>query len=292
VQVARLDIPVAGGSLAAYRMGSAPADAPLVIAAHGITGTSHAWLPVARALGDSAAFVAVDHRGRGESRELPGPFGMAAHAADLLAVLDRLGAERAVLTGHSMGAYVVARFAVDHPERIVAAVLVDGGLAIPGSEGVDPQVFLDAFVGPAVARLQMRFASRDEYLDFWRAHPALTDTGVEEDDLAAYTDYDLVGDPPDLRSSVSEEAVRGDAAELHSLALPTHQLSVPAVLLQAPRGLLNGPDPMVPLDAAHAWAAEAPDLRTVVPVPEVNHYTITLGPGAPHVARAIVSAAA
>lgn len=292
MHVDRLDIPVAGGSLAAYRMGSAPADAPLIIAVHGVTGTSHAWLPVARALGDRATFVAVDLRGRGESRELPGPFGMAAHAADLLAVLHHLGAERAVLAGHSLGAYVVARLAVDHPDRVVAAVLVDGGLAIPGSEGVDPQVFLDAFVGPAIARLQMRFASREDYLDFWRAHPALTDTGVDDDDLAAYVDYDLVGDPPDLRSSVSEDAVRGDAAELHSIALPAHQLAVPAVLVQAPRGLLNGPDPMVPLDAANAWAAEAPEMRTVRTVPDVNHYTIVLGPGAPHVAQAIASAAA
>jgi hypothetical protein len=137
----------------------------------------------------------------------------------------------------------------------------------------------------------MRFASRADYLEFWRAHPALTGTGVDEDDLAAYANYDLVGDPPDLRSSVSEEAVRGDAAELHKIALPAHELTVPAVLLQAPRGLLNGADPMVPLDAANAWAAEAPELRKIVPVPDVNHYTIVLGPGAPHVARAMAGAA-
>jgi pimeloyl-ACP methyl ester carboxylesterase len=189
-----------------------------------------------------------------------------------------------------MGAYVVARLAVDHPERVAGLVLVDGGLAIPGSDGVDPQVFLDAFVGPAVARLRQRFASRADYLDFWRAHPACVDTGIGEEDLAAYADYDLVGDLPELRSSVSEEAVRGDAAELHTIALAAHELTVPAVLLQAPRGLLNGPDPMVPLDAANAWADEAPGRRTVVPVPDVNHYSIVLGPGAPHVARAIAGA--
>lgn len=34
---------------------------------------------------------------------------MAGHAADLIAVLDHLGVGRAVLAGHSHGAYIVAR---------------------------------------------------------------------------------------------------------------------------------------------------------------------------------------
>jgi alpha-beta hydrolase superfamily lysophospholipase len=34
---------------------------------------------------------------------------MAAHVADLLGVLDDAGVRRAVLVGHSMGAFVVAR---------------------------------------------------------------------------------------------------------------------------------------------------------------------------------------
>jgi lipase len=261
-----------------------------VIAAHGITATSRAWLPVARALGDRAMFVAVDLRGRGESRGLPGPFGMTAHAADLLAVADHLEVDRAVLTGHSMGAYVVARLAVDHPDRVTAAILVDGGLAVPGWEGVDPQVFVDAFLGPALARLRMRFASRAAYRAFWLAHPAFAGAGIDEQDVAAYADYDLIGDPPALRSSVAEAAVRSDAPDLQAAVLAAHELTVPAVLVRAARGLMNGPDPMVPADAADAWAAEAPGLRSVVAVPDVNHYSLTLGLGARYVARVIEAA--
>jgi pimeloyl-ACP methyl ester carboxylesterase len=43
---------------------------------------------------------------------------------DLIAVLDRVGAQRAVLVGHSMGAYVVARLAAEHPDRAAALVLL------------------------------------------------------------------------------------------------------------------------------------------------------------------------
>jgi len=45
-------------------------------------------------------------------------------------VLEHARVERAVLAGHSMGAYAVARLAADHPERAAAVVLVDGGIAV------------------------------------------------------------------------------------------------------------------------------------------------------------------
>jgi pimeloyl-ACP methyl ester carboxylesterase len=184
--ITRIDVPVRGGSLAAFRFGAPDPDATLVLAAHGITANSRSWLPVARALDGRAQLIAPDLRGRGESRSLPEPFGMAAHAADLIAVLDHVGAERAVLAGHSMGAYVAARVGADHPNRLEAAVLVDGGLVLPGSEGVDPQAFLDAFLGPSIERLRMRFESPEAYRAFWRDHPAFKRTGVSDEDLAAF----------------------------------------------------------------------------------------------------------
>ena len=45
------------------------------------------------------------------SAGLPGPYGFAAHLADLLSVLDDAGVERAVLAGHSMGAYLATGLA-------------------------------------------------------------------------------------------------------------------------------------------------------------------------------------
>src|SRR5580704_3166134 len=139
----RIDIPVVGGTLASFRYG--PAGSEPVVAVHGITANSREWIAVARALEGRAALLALDLRGRAASRELPAPFGMQAYARDMLAVMDHLSLERAVLVGHSLGAYAVARFAADHPERVAAAVLVDGGLRIPGTERVEPQAFLDAF---------------------------------------------------------------------------------------------------------------------------------------------------
>jgi pimeloyl-ACP methyl ester carboxylesterase len=291
--VTRLEVPVDGGSLAAFRLTEADAGdgtAP-VVAVHGITSHSRTWVAVARELGDAVTLITVDLRGRGASNALPEPYGLAAHARDTLAVLDRLELERAVLVGHSLGAYVVARVAAEHPERVSAALMVDGGLRIPGTESVDPQAFLDAFLGPAVARLRMRFESRQAYRDWWRAHPALAGSDVDDRDLNAYADYDLLGEEPQLRSAVSEAAVRGDAADLLERGDDAAGLTMPAMLLVAPRGLQNDPRPMQPLPLAREWEAGAPDRRETTEVPGVNHYTIVLGGrGARAVAGAVRAA--
>lgn len=288
----RLDAEVPGGTIAAFRLADGGEGAPCVVAVHGITSSSRNWIAVARELDGRVTLVAVDLRGRGASNRVPGPYGLAAHERDVLAVLDRLGLERAVLAGHSLGAYVVARVAGAHPERVHAAVLVDGGLRIPGTENVDPQAFLDAFLGPALARLRMRFENREQYRDFWRAHPALANADVDDADLVAYADYDLIGEEPELRSAVSEDAVRADAGDLFALGADANGLAVPATLLVAPRGLLDEPRPMQPVALAREWEAGSPETRRAIEVPDVNHYTIALGTrGARAVGEAIAAAA-
>jgi pimeloyl-ACP methyl ester carboxylesterase len=287
------DIDAPGGRLAAFRLGPDADHAPLVLAVHGITANSHAWLAVARALDDRVTLIAPDLRGRGASSELPGPYGVAAHVQDMLAVLDHFGCADAVLVGHSLGAYVATALAVAHPERVRAAVLVDGGLPIPGSEGVEPQAFLDAFLGPALARLGMTFRSREDYREWWREHPAIAGSDVAPADLAAFADHDLTGEEPQLRSGVAEPAVRADAADLFTMGEPAQRLAVPATLLCAPRGLLDDPRPMQPLALVQTWAAGAPGTRRAIEIPDVNHYTIALGQaGADAVARTLIDVVA
>ena len=289
--IERTDVPVSGGTLAAFRLGHGPDGADPAVAVHGITGNSRAWLAVARALEGRAGLLAPDLRGRAASNQLPPPYGMAAYASDLLAVLDAFGLERPVLVGHSLGAYAVARFAADHPERVGAALLIDGGLTAPLPPDVDPQAIVDAVLGPALARLRMTFASREAYHDWWRAHPAFATSDVADHDLIAYADHDLAGDPPELRSSVPEAVVRADASELLEIGKPALRLDVPAELLCAERGMVDDPNPLQPEALAHAWADAAPGSRRTARVAGVNHYTLVMGAtGAGAVAEAIVRA--
>ena len=255
------DVEVEGGHLATFRLGAAPADAPPVLAIHGITSTSRTWLAIARELGDRVALIAVDLRGRGRSHRLPSPFGLDAHVRDMIAVLDRLGLERATVAGHSLGAYIAARLATTHPDRVERLVLVDGGLVIPDSRAAaDPEQFIDTFLGATLARLNLTFPDLDAYVDWWRAHPAIAAGDVDPADLEAYAAHDLVGDPPELRSSVNPQVVRDDGLDLFSDA-DAERLQVPAMLLCAPKGMIDDPHPMQPLAVVEAWAAGDPERR-------------------------------
>jgi pimeloyl-ACP methyl ester carboxylesterase len=272
----RTDVEVAGGRLATFRLGAERPDAPLVVAIHGITSTSRTWLATAQALDERAALIALDLRGRARSNALPEPFGIDAHVRDVLAVLDHFELESAVITGHSLGAYIAARLATLHPDRVDSLVLVDGGLTIPESEGVDPERFMESFLGPALARLRMTFADRDAYRAWWREHPAVAHADIDPANLDAYADHDLIGEPPELRSSINQQVVRDDGVDLFEVTDAT-QLVVPAVFLCAPRGMVDDPNPMQPLAIVQRWAADDLARRRAVEVPDVNHYSIAWG---------------
>jgi pimeloyl-ACP methyl ester carboxylesterase len=282
-----LDVPVTGGNIAVGLSGPA-SGAPVVLAVHGITGSHRSWVSVARHLGDDVTLLAPDLRGRGASAP-SGPYGMAAHVEDLVAVLDHAGAASilgtpqapgaVVLAGHSMGAYVVARVAAAHPARAHAVALVDGGLVLAVPPDLEPDKVLEMVLGPALARLRMTFESQEAYRDFWRAHPAFAGPGMWSADAENYVDYDLTGEPGQLRSRVSEEAVRADGADLldvEAVRSAFVALTCPTVVVRAPRGLLDEPNPLLSEAAVAEAKAALPHLVDVV-VPDTNHYQLLLG---------------
>ena len=269
------DIDVPGGTLHAGRYGTGP---NVVLAAHGITANHTSMKPLADALGDDFTVIAPDLRGRGRSANITGPFGMRAHADDVAAILDHLGLDDVLLLGHSMGGFVAVVTAHRHPSRVRRVILVDGGLPLdlgplndrPGEE------IVQAVIGPALDRLRMTFPSLEAYLDFWRPHPALADDWnvyVEE-----HYAYDLVGEPPELRSGVREDAVLRDGTD--QLKEPdvldaVDGLTHPTTLVHVPRGLMNQVPPLYTDEAVTGWLAKLPTLRAVF-VDDVNHYTIGL----------------
>jgi lipase len=110
------DVPIDGGKLRVGEWGSDDPALPTVIAVHGITASHLAWAVLARAM-PQVRLIAPDLRGRGRSAGLPGPFGMASHAADLEAVMEALELPRTTLVGHSMGGFVAVVAAHLYPDR-------------------------------------------------------------------------------------------------------------------------------------------------------------------------------
>jgi 3-oxoadipate enol-lactonase len=104
---------------------------------HAGVGDRRLWDNQMEALAAAHRVVRLDLRGFGEST-LPG--GPVSYVDDLRALLDHLGIERAAVVGNSFGGRVALDFALMHPARTTALVLV--GSALSGQEG---SAFFDEF---------------------------------------------------------------------------------------------------------------------------------------------------
>jgi len=288
MQLRLLNVAVDGGDLRVLQWGTGKR---VAVAVHGITASGMSWQAVARHMPSDWTLAAPDLRGRGHSGGLSGPYGLERHARDVVAVLRHFGG-RPVLAGHSMGAYIALLARDSHPQLVRRLVLVDGGLPLPVPEGADLDALLDTTLGPAIARLGQTFPSTEAYLDFWRAHPALA--GHWTPDVEAYVRYDLTGEPGQLRSRATEDAVRADGRDVLAekpFADALARLTKPTPLLTAPAGMFGAPPPLIAPEAVAAWTGRVPALRPQV-VPETNHYTIMFAKeGAAAVSQAIRSAA-
>jgi lipase len=289
-----LELELEDGPLPTLVFGDPQAPEPrrTVLAAHGITASAMSWPAVAGALPQTWTLVAPDLRGRGAARDLPGPTGLRRHAADPCRAAEQLdpgGTGELVLAGHSMGAYVALLAAQARPDLFRRLVLVDGGVPLPLPAGADPDDVLAATLGPALERLSRTYADVEEYVGFFRQHPALGPHW--NDTVDAYVRYDALETPDGVRSRAVEEAVRTDGRDLlvlhDEIDAALRGLTLPAHLLCAPLGMFGEAPGLLPADAVRAYDEQL-DHLTVETVPGVNHYTILFDhDGADQVAGAI-----
>jgi haloacetate dehalogenase len=103
---------------------------PPVVLLHGFPQTHVMWRSTAPALAETHTVVAPDLRGYGASPAPPSapdhaPASFRMMAADVVALMAGLGFERFAVVGHDRGARVAHRLALDHPERVQRAALLD-----------------------------------------------------------------------------------------------------------------------------------------------------------------------
>ena len=170
-------------------------DGPAVVLVHGFGLDMRMWDPQVPALASSFRVVRYDCRGFGAS----GPFDPAVpytHAGDLLALMDHLGIDRAVLVGLSFGGRVVTQTALAAPERVAGLVLLDAVL-----DGVpwDPASAEALDQAGRLARERGLLAGRAA----WLAHPLFTPASQRPElaaslsaMVAAYPGQHWIGDDP------------------------------------------------------------------------------------------------
>jgi pimeloyl-ACP methyl ester carboxylesterase len=108
---------------------------------HGWNGSSEVWRPIVDRLAERRRTIAVDVRGFGDSNAAPGPYRVENFSDDLSALIAFADLDPLVVVGHSMGAAVAQRFAIDRPDAVEGLVLI---APVPASGmGFPPKV--DAF---------------------------------------------------------------------------------------------------------------------------------------------------
>ncbi len=113
-------------TLVSYDYGPPPGDSQGdVVLLHGMADVARSLEPLALSLVDRYRVVAFDARGHGRSSH-PGAYSGFHFVADLVGVLDALGLDQPILIGHSLGGHTVANHAGLYPERVRAAVLLEG----------------------------------------------------------------------------------------------------------------------------------------------------------------------
>jgi pimeloyl-ACP methyl ester carboxylesterase len=145
---------------------------PLLLT-HGFGATSGMWSPNIDALSVDRPVIVWDMRGHGSSDapEDMDRYSEQISVADMAAILDEAGAERAVIGGMSLGGYLSLAFNLVHPQRVAALVLVDTG---PGYRKDEPREKWNAWVERRAQELengQTRSDSSAELAQAVHRHP-------------------------------------------------------------------------------------------------------------------------
>ena len=104
---------------------------PLILC-YGLGGNTTQWSPQVSEFSQRYRLILWDPRGHGRSgspREQE-RYGLEISATDLLGLMDHLEISRAYVGGLSMGAGISTRFALAHPERVDALLIIDSATAL------------------------------------------------------------------------------------------------------------------------------------------------------------------
>jgi pimeloyl-ACP methyl ester carboxylesterase len=219
---------------------------PAVVLAHGFGGSARNWRPQLRALKGEYTLHAYDARGHARSAGIARVEEARAEAvvADFAAVADAASAAPLVAGGLSMGAATALRFALAHPARVRALVLMAPPAGARSGRGVSASAlaFADAIERDGLEAAGARFA--------WGPS-----SGLDPQGAAWVRAGFLEHDPPSLAHLLREYVAR--------LETPAEQAAELA-RVAAPALVVVGAADAASLPTAHELAGALPDARLAV----------------------------
>lgn len=118
-----------------------------VIMLHGYTDSWNSYALVLPMLSPTHHIFALDQRGHGDSSKADCCYTMQQMAADVIALMNAKGINKATVVGHSMGSMVAQLVAIHYPQRVARLVLI--GLMVGSNPGVlEMNEAVQTFVDP------------------------------------------------------------------------------------------------------------------------------------------------
>jgi pimeloyl-ACP methyl ester carboxylesterase len=214
-------------------------DGPPLILTHGYSSTSAVWQGQVAALSKHFKLVLWDMRGHGQSDypEDQAAYSEAATVGDIEALLDEVGARRAIVGGLSLGGYMSLAFYRAHPERVAALLIIDTG---PGFK-------------------------KDEAREAWNKRALETAARFEREGLA------VLKSGSRERSSVSHRDATGLALAARGMLTQRDAGVIEGLpAIKVPSLIVVGADDTPFLAASDYMAAKIPGARKVV-IPAAGH---------------------
>jgi pimeloyl-ACP methyl ester carboxylesterase len=243
-----------------------------ILCVHGITANCRCWDVLAAELAPEHRVFAMDLRGRGQSDKPSEGYSMEYHTRDIKCLLDDLGIQRAVIMGHSLGAFIGLVFGAEYPDRVDRLILVDGG-------GDLSRVQMDnVFDGikPALDRLEMVFPSTEAYLEKMSEPPYIQPWSSA---IETYYRYEIEPTEKGVRANIDPAHIEEEQANIRKLVCSPFypKIKCKVLILRAPNGLLSLNDLLLPEDVIDKMIREIADARRF-DVEGVNHYGIVFQP--------------
>lgn len=161
---------------------------PLVLLHGGMLTIELSFAHLIPALARDRRVIGLEMQGHGRTADIDRPITPANSAADVVALLDHLGVEKADVLGHSMGAAVALELAVSHPRRI--------GAVVAASASVRPDGMHEDLTDPSRHATSTRMPTQRDFADMSEAYTRLSPTPERFQDLLgklSASNADLVG---------------------------------------------------------------------------------------------------
>lgn len=230
-----------------------------VVLVHGLGASSVIWSEVRDRFGPGYQLVLPDLRGSGRTRELERKeLSLATWADDLGRLLEALEIERPVLVGHSLGACVALKYALERPGDVRALVLM----------GADANLSRLAPRMLAAVELIERVGLEEWVAGHWSGNPPFSAESLERapELLAPYRAMLLANDQGDYIRTCRA------IAEAEDLGRRLGEVAQPALVV------VGGSDDRTLPERGRELAGRIPNAG-VVELPEVGHTIPLEAPG-------------